>query len=237
MDQYDDIAEEYYDSSRHPTCANFREISKNFLTENILYLIESAIIFDIGAGNSIVAEIKSEIKSISARVVISDKSRNMINNSRSLHAYIDAVCICDAQKDLSAMVDYFGKCDLAICNLGDPYNTKNFWLQLSRIVKDQGNVIFTTPSYEWSQSFRANHQNGNLVSAEFATKNGVKHVPSFIHSNKTQSKMMDRYGFQIQSIEKLALNRLSSNNISEKISSSIDKREGVVTAYIARRNY
>src|SRR5262249_7929148 len=80
---YDDLASEYYDCARHPTCANFREASQSLL---IPWLREMAQpeghILEIGAGCSIVSEWLAKDKRSVARSILADLSLKMLRYSQ-----------------------------------------------------------------------------------------------------------------------------------------------------------
>jgi hypothetical protein len=77
---YDDIAAEYYDPARHPTCANFSELSNCFLDQRIRRFATPAInILEIGAGRSTVAPIMSTQGLPLAKLTLLDKSARMLD--------------------------------------------------------------------------------------------------------------------------------------------------------------
>ena len=81
--EYEDLASEYYDPLRHPTCANFREASDLLLGGWLReYSAAGAWICEVGAGRSTVAE-QLAMRNISLnRLTLADSSAEMLAYSR-----------------------------------------------------------------------------------------------------------------------------------------------------------
>ncbi len=197
---YTDLASEYYDAARHPTCANFREASCVLLATWLPgFARPGSKVLEVGAGASIVADWLAKGGRTVARFVATDLSPDMLAYS---HGSIDAIdyVICDAQQ-LSFISESF---DIVVSSLGDPYNTPSFWREAARVLRVGGHVLFTSPSFEWALKFR-----GGADTAEFVTSDGGEIlVPSYVKPDDEQSRMIEANGFilvDIRTVEDTAL--------------------------------
>src|SRR6478609_1081030 len=78
---YEDIALEYYDDQRHPTCRDLRELSKKFLVPHLrAALPKSGSLVEIGPGTSILAPEAASANALS-RVILIDNSSGMLSYS------------------------------------------------------------------------------------------------------------------------------------------------------------
>jgi ubiquinone/menaquinone biosynthesis C-methylase UbiE len=219
---YDDLALEYYDSKLHPTCANFREGSRNLLVPWLRELGRSdARILEVGAGCSIVSEWLTEDKRSVLRFVATDLSPNMLRYSTDHSSHADFV-VCDARQLPFADSSF----DLIVSSLGDPYNTITFWKELERVLRAGAHALFTTPSFGWARKFR----NGD-THAEFVTSIGhTLAVPSYIESKKSQRILIESSGLTFLRVQDIHENQLTSTLRSPKL------RAGpIVSGYIAAK--
>lgn len=189
---YQPVAEEYYNEKWHPTCSNFGELSINFLSDRIksyIPFVNNAL--EVGAGRSILAKIFEEQCVPLSRVTILDQSADMLQHSKK---WIDAGAIprvADARRtELPS-----GAFDLIVSSLGDPYDCPIFWQEARRLISENGIVLFTTPSFEWSSRFRSNSEPDK---AEFVLRDGRSvFVPSFTRPITDQRRLMTGAGFEI----------------------------------------
>src|SRR5215213_3310277 len=187
MVSYEEIASEYYDPVQHPTCANFRDGSA-YIISNWLEEIktEQLEICEVGAGDSLAAELLNASGKTYKKLYITDKSPSMLAFSEKWANENTVLRVEDAAR-LSFGAESI---DLLISSLGDPYNHPDFWNSVSRILKPNGHAIFTTPAYEWSVNFRSKLDN-ETASAEFELKNGkTVAVLSYIYSKEKQSELL-----------------------------------------------
>src|SRR5438132_3045781 len=83
LESYEEIASEYYDRTRHPTCANFREASARILRVWLRRLsVERGQVCEVGAGDSLLAELLLEAGKEPRGVIISDPSPSMLEFSK-----------------------------------------------------------------------------------------------------------------------------------------------------------
>ncbi len=219
---YADLASEYYDPKRHPTCANFREASCLLMIPWLRDLAKDRVdILETGAGASIVSEWLAEESRGIARLVVTDASQEMLRYSSGSGSCSELV-ICDAQQ-LPLTSSSF---DLVFASLGDSYNTIPFWSEAARVLRPAGHVLFTSPSFEWALQFR----NG-CNTAEFVLSNGrMIAVPSYVKSNDAQQRMIEACGLALVEIRAVNDTELRSTPRSPKI------RPGpIVSGYLAQK--
>jgi ubiquinone/menaquinone biosynthesis C-methylase UbiE len=220
---YSDLASEYYDSERHPTCANFREASQYLLVPWLKELVlPRSRVLETGAGSSIVAEWLASDKRLLTSFVASDLSSEMLHYSSS-HSDTAAFVVCDAESLPFAN----NSLDLVVASLGDPYNTARFWREAARTLRSGGHVLFTTPAFEWARQFR----NGANF-AEFVTANGgAVAVTSWVEPEEGQRRMIERCELRITQRRDVYEYQLRETRRSPKL------RIGpIVSGYVARKD-
>lgn len=219
---YSDLASEYYDPGRHPTCANFREASQLLLTPWMCDLTNDRVdLLETGAGASIVCEWLLDTRRRIGGLVVTDVSQEMLRYSRG-SAICPHLIVCDAQR-LPLISSGF---DIVVASLGDPYNSVPFWSEVARVLRPGGHVLFTTPSFEWALQFRS-----GSYRAEFILSNGrATTVPSYIQSNDVQRRMIERCKMALLEIRVIQDSELHRTPRSPKL------RTGpIVTGYLCRR--
>lgn len=190
---YADIATEYYDSERHPTCASLRELSSTFLAR--YFPVYSGIeenVIEVGAGKSLLAPAWIAIGGEASKLTLIDKSPAMLaysENWRSVGARLEFGDALSLPFESSTV-------DILFASLGDPYNVAAFWHEVSRVLRAGGTALFTTPAHEWANCFRdPNHKD----TAEFIRRDGsILLMPSFIPSEESQTKMLLNAGLVIE---------------------------------------
>jgi SAM-dependent methyltransferase len=201
---YDDIAAEYYDAVRHPTCANFLELSAAFLVPRIQKHAPTAKnILEVGAGRSLVAPIMAAKNLPLSHVTLLDQSPRMLEHSREWEPRGARLLVSDATSTGLPPASF----KLIVSSLGDPYNDANFWEEVSRLLDSKGVCLFTTPAREWSERFRAG---SNRRAAEFLLANGATvSVRSDILSMASQSEIIDGVGIYLDEMQALDAAQLS----------------------------
>ena len=211
LSTYDDIAAEYYDDVRHPTCANFFELSAAFLVPRIKkYAPVARAILEVGTGRSIVAPTVGANKLPLSHVTLLDQSPRMLEHSRNWERYGATMLVADATNTGLPPSSF----ELIVSSLGDPYNDANFWQEVSRLLDSGGVCLFTTPAWEWSQGFRSEPHRSV---AEFVLADGAKaHVHSNIPSVATQSEMIGDAGLRLEEVQEHDARQLSGR-LSSKL--------------------
>jgi SAM-dependent methyltransferase len=208
---YDQIAHEYYNSSRHPTCANFDMLSRRFLEPKIFGLSDAVKkTIDVGAGRSVLASVLARVRSRLDDCVLLDSSPGMLEYSREWEKLGASLMIADITNTGLPQSEF----QLLVASLGDPYNTEDFWAEAHRLLSDGGTCLFTTPTPEWAHRFRPPSQKTN---AQFDLANNQSIlVPSHIPRPEDQIAMIQRSGFRISEVQSY-----SSSDVAGPLSSKL----------------
>ena len=187
---YEQIAEEYYDEFLHPTCKDLGKLSACLLNPLIERWFPTAgHLLEIGAGESTLAPI-SRKKGALERTVLLDSSPKMLAYSEVWEKL--GACLLIASADTTGLPSNCAS--LIVSSLGDPYNSQSFWSEMKRLLGPDGRIIFTTPSYEWSTTFRPKEK---LDVAEFLRGDGTQlFMPSYIYSKQEQFKIIEEAGLK-----------------------------------------
>lgn len=189
---YECIADEYYDASRHPTCFNFGELSERFIAPLLLRDAHpGGQILDLGAGRSVAAAVLWAAGAPLNSLVILDSSPSMLAHSADWARRGARTVLADARETGLERASF----DIIVASLGDPYNQTPFWAEVTRLLRPGGRCLFTTPTSEWSKRFRAG---SNPASAEFLTADGGKvYVPSYTLPAGEQAEMIRDSGLVV----------------------------------------
>jgi len=213
---YEELADEYYDSAKHPTCANFREAS----TDVIVRWLEreandDTVIAEVGAGLSLVAAYLAGRQARLDNLVLVDSSPKMLSHSEAWDEHGARRVVATAERlPFEAQT-----VDLVVASLGDPYNTQAFWLEAHRVLKATGSVLFTTPSWEWATAYRRrNSDAAELDRAEFALADGRRVlVPSWILPQLSQVLLIESAGLRMDEIADVRLDAITATPLSPKL--------------------
>jgi SAM-dependent methyltransferase len=230
---YEELAQEYYDPSRHPTCANFREASA------ILFRKWSSLIgpgqglsCEVGPGRSLLAELITRGEFSYRKILLVDSSSSMLAHSRAfsipgMQSIIGAASMLPLRQN---------SIEFLASSLGDPYNVLEFWREAYRALKPGGTVLFTTPSHEWATAFRKGLSAELKTKAEFVLGDGRKlYVQSFILPEEEQLKLMAECGFQLVDRSSVRVSDLGDSPLSPKLLVKGSKELVMVSGYICRK--
>jgi len=208
MNCYDLLAAEYYDASAHPTCSNFLELSRLYISEQIRSKPEGGRILEVGAGDSAVAQIFHRLRKSLSRLEITDLSEEMLVYSYRWRRYGAKVYAAHA----ASLPHPDHSVDLIVASLADPYNTPQLWGCFARVLSASGQIILTTPSYEWAVRYRSHQtQAKDFSQAEFILRDGGKtHVPSFIYPLGETIAMIEAAGLSVMNHQSLGIDHLST---------------------------
>lgn len=230
---YDNIASEYYDRTRHPTCANFREASACILKEWLQrYGVDHVQICEVGAGNSLLAELLVAMNHDLDQVLISDLSPGMLEYSKKWVKH-GAKLLLNKAEMIPVASESLG---LLVSLLGDPYNEPAFWAEAYRTLRPGGLVFFTTPAHEWAKAFRSQSEPHGIISAEFELRDGRKvRVPSWIYPVEQQVALIRSKGLEVREVKQVLLSALTSEDLSPKLLVTQDVDINVVTGYLCMK--
>jgi SAM-dependent methyltransferase len=222
---YESVASEYYDAELHPTCANLREASSIALTA-WLTRINSGVVLEVGAGKSLAAEILSSSSFDLNNMIISDVCESMLEYSRPWSKR-GAKLMCISAESLP-LPD--ASVDTVVASLGDPYNHTRFWIEAKRVLRKRGQLLFTTPSYEWASTYRCLTGSPGKA-ATFITANAEQlFLPSSILPINDQVSLIASLGLNVDETREVQLSELQKP-ISSKLKISDTDHLSVLTAF------
>jgi SAM-dependent methyltransferase len=189
---YDAVAAEYYDPQRHPTCANFGELSARFIGERILKLASAAArVLEVGAGRSIVAPVLAKVGRPLKPLTLVDSSAAMLANSAEWKSQGATTLVADVCATSLPSDSY----DVIVASLCDPYNGPAFWREMSRLLAPGGRGLATLPAVEWVMRFRDAEERDQ---AEFVLASGRRvSMPSFVPALERQLSMIAEAGLTV----------------------------------------
>lgn len=227
---FDAVAAEYYDSSRHPTCWNFRIASRRLLRTWLRHYPPGKAMCDVGCGDSLLAELLSKGQRRVDQLILLDASPAMLAYSQKYSKLGARLQLADTE----ALPLDSGSCDLLVSSLGDPYNKAPFWNEAARVISRSGFVFFTSPSYEWAFAFRRNLPQDLHTRAEFELRDGSRvWLPSYICPESDQIQLIEQAGFRVLQKDQVTLEDLHGETLSPKLSVLKGRTARVVSGYVA----
>lgn len=210
---YDAVAEEYYDPKLHPTCFNFNRLSRAFIAKHLIAHCGGRRVLEVGCGESSVAPLMVAAAQPLELLTVSDRSAAMLSHSERWRADGVEFIVGDAER----LAQWAKAAECVVSGLGDPYNTPNFWRQVTDFLPPSGVVIFTLPSFEWAARFRGKHPSA-LCFAEFLTRSGARvSMPSYVPPLAHQVEMMEESGLVVTAFEAMGRDQLRGDPISPKL--------------------
>lgn len=189
---YERLGREYYDARQHPTCAEFRYASEQLIAAALPSGATPRGAVEVGAGDSLLAGLLTARAGNLDGLLITDQNPGMLRHSSRFGALGATLAACSA--DQLPVEDRSVR--LLVCSLGDPYNTPEFWAEAARVLSGDGEVLFTTPSYQWAQALRslADH-------AEMAVEGGGQvTVPSYVLNEHGMRELVADAGLQVRAL-------------------------------------
>jgi SAM-dependent methyltransferase len=221
---YERLAGEYYDAERHPTCANFREASRQ-LIDRLLPSPPLGRICETGAGDSLLAPLLADRGWDLGGLLLTDASPAMLAHSEGWANAGAQLSVAEAE----SLPVPSSSLDLVVASLGDPYDDDGLWAEVSRTLRDGGRCVFTTPSWQWAMAFRADARGFDL--AEFTLADGtVLSVPSRIRPSAEERLLIERHGLRILG-EAEAPRRALTSSLSPKLA-MLRPDDPVVVGYL-----
>jgi ubiquinone/menaquinone biosynthesis C-methylase UbiE len=227
---YEGVAPEYYDPVRHPTCANFSELSNAYLHPRLhKHASAGANILEVGAGRSTVASILQEGRLPVTRLTLLDQSARMLAYSRDWADKGARLIVGDACRTQLPERSF----RLIVSALGDPYNCPAFWREVARLLEPSGVCLFTTPAPEWATRFRPPEAQSH---AEFVIADGrTVLVPSKIPAREQQGSMIADAGLHSVDDEGLSAEKLSGPPSPKLLLDEATMRLPIVRGFTVRR--
>lgn len=199
VSSYEDMAAEYYDPRRHPTCGNFADLSQQILVSRIQKHVQAASnTLEVGAGRSVVAPVMVTEGLPLANLTLLDLSPRMLKHSRKWTSHGTHFIVGDACNTGLPTAKF----QLIVSSLGDPYNYPTFWQEITRLLDRAGVCLFTIPAPEWAARFRAW---SDPATAEFLLANGARVlVRSNIPPIEKQIEMITMAGLRVDEMQDLS---------------------------------
>ncbi len=229
LDSYDLVGLEYYDSIRHPTCANFRTASAYLLTKWFAEFFRAGTwICEVGVGRSLAAEMVENVGGSLNRLLLTDVSSAMIAHSARWARDGAPLVLADAE----ALPIDSGALSLLVASVADPFNRPSFWREVARTLSRGSIALFTTPSYDWATAFRGS-DNGNNTAAEFEVVSGKRVlVPSFIYPPERQISMIEGADLSVDRVVDVPISALNGERLSPKLIQARGPSASVLTGYV-----
>jgi hypothetical protein len=229
---YDAVAHEYYDSALHPTCWNFREASAKLIQTLVSkHKVGEGVVCDVGAGDSVIAELGKKHGISFERLILVDSSVQMLRYSKRFSGSTISFVVSDAR----ALPFHAGSIRWMISSLGDPYNDLEFWKQVTTVLSAEGYCYFTTPSYEWASSFREGSGSERANYAMFDLRSSKRvYMPSNVLPSDDQIGLIQDQGLIVEEVRHVTVGMLSSP-LSPKLTVAEQIAAPIVTGYLVRK--
>ncbi len=226
---YEPLAQEYYDTELHPTCAAFREASEIILDKFFIdFPLQSNRCAEVGAGKSMLLPALWARKMSASEVWLIDNSPSMLEHSSALEGPNIRRALCSAADIAKLGVEF----DIIVCSLGDPYNTKEFWKAIRQSLSPSGRCLFTTPSYEWASRFRLSQEGEKKGQALFKNRFGrAVYVPSIVLGYLEQERLVQSQGLEIEIVLGVPTSGLS--RVPPKLQ-EMSLKDPIVSGYVVR---
>ena len=227
---YEDVAAEYYDPVRHPTCANFSELSNAYLHPASANMPRRAQTSSRSApADRRWRRILQEGGLPVTRLTLLDQSARMLAYSRDWADKGARLIVGDTCRTQLPERSF----RLIVSALGDPYNCPAFWREVARLLEPCGVCLFTTPAPEWATRFRPPEAQSH---AEFVIADGrTVLVPSKIPTREQQGSMIADAGLHSVDDEGLIAEKLSGPPSPKLLLDETTMRLPIVRGFTVRR--
>jgi SAM-dependent methyltransferase len=185
---------------------------------------------EVGAGKSLVAELRIKHGRSLKQLLITDQSSKMLEYSRQFEVAGATLRVATAG-DLPLPSDSI---EWLVASLGDPYNTETFWTETVRVLKRGGKAVFTTPAYDWAKCFRdVNDNDAGFKEAEFELIDGRRvRLPSFIYSEENQVDLVEKHGLIVNEVCHVTIADLKAEPLSPKLCLQRGPAGSVVSGFL-----
>jgi SAM-dependent methyltransferase len=123
---------------------------------------------------------------------------------------------------------------LVFSSLGDSFNLRGFWREARRVLRPGGEILFSAPSFEWAEYYRAKYQESRYEAAMFETRSaGKAYVDSYVLPVEEQRKLIADAGLRPVAVQHVTLGELATARISPKLLSPQGASLRIVTGFAA----
>ncbi len=229
-DDYEQIANHYYNQTLHPTCAALRDASLSLAIE-LTPQHNYSDVLEVGCGKALLPQLFSELKIRYLHAILGDASVSMLSHSKEYASQNTNLMLMDATNNLLES----NRFDFILSILGDPYNGLQFWEEISRLLATGGVAVFTTPSKLWSDIFRPIGQNSGTHTSEFETpEGGIVAPPSLILSDEDLESLLSTLGLTVEATAHRSASTIPSASKAPKLG-VIAQYQPFASGYLVRK--
>ena len=205
---YSEVALEYYQAARHPTCANFAAIHDQLCQFFGHHAPAHGLVLEVGCGAGRLGRIRP-----SAETVLTDISEVMLELARR-ESPKGVMC-----ERMNAFCPHFQNGTVASIFgfLGDAYNHPEFFRQAARILAPGGVLVFTLPNHQWAKTLRG-RLSAPLGETTFVLDFGrTVTAPSITREVTEQAHLMAGFGFDLEFTRSFSLEGMPGSSPSRHV--------------------
>ena len=190
---YAPIADEYYNTMQHPTCANFRWASDRLLDRHLTVPPPQGPLCDVGAGDSALAAWLARNRLPVRGAILVDASPEMLahahpwlrEGARGVIAMARALPIPDRSLEL------------VVASLADPFDDYSWWQEARRVLAANGRIVVTTPASGWAREFRESSDEPKDRARFVKSDGSTVDVPSHVRETTDERELISRAGLRV----------------------------------------
>ena len=139
--------------------------------------------------------------------------------------------VSKVQADARSLPFVGGSFVAVVCSLGDAYNCRELWRELSRVLAVEGLCCYTSPTFEWANAYRGEIESTALDKARFELVDGsIVDVDSEILTMSKQIEVAKAAGLKL-----LATTEIGVEQLTGKVSPKLLGSETIVIGYLFSR--
>jgi SAM-dependent methyltransferase len=221
---YAELAGEYYDRTRHPTCASFRAASA-ILLRRALGEVSDGPAVEVGAGDSLFAELRGERL---GDLLITDANAEMLRHSERWEERGARLAVAPAE----ALPVESASVGELVASLADPYDDEPFWREAARVLAPAGRAVVTAPSWTWAARFRADEGPSNVAVFELRSGDRIA-VPSLVRPVEAERELIERSGLRLVAVDHVSVEELPQP-VAPKLG-VLQPSDAVASVFVATR--